>query len=334
MVHAVQKGDMKAPSSKIQQAAKSISKSDAKDFASTRRKGLPERKEAMTSKQALDLMFAYVSQLAAKAAKNEKSASDSPLQKLGPSIKKHGNFFVALNEVYANKSAEYRVEVAKGLLNGLRKRLSKQAAKKQAIEAWHPELHDAPAPDMPGKGMMGQIGDAYKNMVMHPIRQTSSMLGGDFENGHFNPPTPFKSPEDALFYKHPELFHKSHPMWGPPKPPKPHPASAPTGPGGGDVNQQALGALDGLGGLKQSPTAIPQQPGMLDGIKGMISEHPYMAGAAGAGALGLGAYLYSQHQKEKEREDMLRAALASQGGGAGPMPGGGGGRLSRVMEYT
>lgn len=43
MVHAVQKGNMKAPSKEIADAAKSISKDDATDFAKTKRKNLPEK---------------------------------------------------------------------------------------------------------------------------------------------------------------------------------------------------------------------------------------------------------------------------------------------------
>ena len=45
MVHAVQKGEMKAPSKSVSEAASSISSSDAKDFASTKQKGLPEHKK-------------------------------------------------------------------------------------------------------------------------------------------------------------------------------------------------------------------------------------------------------------------------------------------------
>lgn len=41
MVHAVQSGKMKSPSSKVAMAAKSMSKKSAKDFASTKTKGLP-----------------------------------------------------------------------------------------------------------------------------------------------------------------------------------------------------------------------------------------------------------------------------------------------------
>ncbi len=41
MVHATQKGDMEAPSPEVEKAADSMKKSDAKDFASTKHKGLP-----------------------------------------------------------------------------------------------------------------------------------------------------------------------------------------------------------------------------------------------------------------------------------------------------
>jgi hypothetical protein len=45
MVHAVKKGDMPAPSPEVAQAAASMKKVDAKDFASTKHKGLPEKKK-------------------------------------------------------------------------------------------------------------------------------------------------------------------------------------------------------------------------------------------------------------------------------------------------
>jgi hypothetical protein len=49
MVHAVQKGDMEAPSSEVEKAADSMSDADAKDYASTKHKGLPNhvKKENM-----------------------------------------------------------------------------------------------------------------------------------------------------------------------------------------------------------------------------------------------------------------------------------------------
>jgi len=43
MVHAAQKGDMKNPSPEVEKAADSMSDKDAKDFASTKHKGLPNK---------------------------------------------------------------------------------------------------------------------------------------------------------------------------------------------------------------------------------------------------------------------------------------------------
>jgi hypothetical protein len=50
MVHATQKGDMKNPSSEIEKAADSMKKKDAKDFASTSHKGLPDHKKEQINK--------------------------------------------------------------------------------------------------------------------------------------------------------------------------------------------------------------------------------------------------------------------------------------------
>jgi len=47
MVHAVQKGDMEAPSKEVEKAADSMTKKSAKDYASTSHKGLPNKKESM-----------------------------------------------------------------------------------------------------------------------------------------------------------------------------------------------------------------------------------------------------------------------------------------------
>ena len=49
MVHAVQKGDMEAPSKEVEKAADSMSDKDAKDFASTKHTGLPNKKENMNT---------------------------------------------------------------------------------------------------------------------------------------------------------------------------------------------------------------------------------------------------------------------------------------------
>jgi len=45
MVHAVKKGEMKAPSLEVAQAAASMKNKDAKDFASTKHDKLPEKKK-------------------------------------------------------------------------------------------------------------------------------------------------------------------------------------------------------------------------------------------------------------------------------------------------
>jgi len=50
MVHAVQKGDMDAPSPEVAKAADSMSDKDAKDFASTSHKGLPDKKTEQINK--------------------------------------------------------------------------------------------------------------------------------------------------------------------------------------------------------------------------------------------------------------------------------------------
>ena len=44
MVYAAKKGDMPNPSPEVAKAAESMKKKDAKDFASTKHKGLPEKK--------------------------------------------------------------------------------------------------------------------------------------------------------------------------------------------------------------------------------------------------------------------------------------------------
>ena len=45
MVHATQTGEIAAPSPAVAKAAKSMTKKSAKDFASTKEKGLPLRKK-------------------------------------------------------------------------------------------------------------------------------------------------------------------------------------------------------------------------------------------------------------------------------------------------
>jgi hypothetical protein len=56
MVHAVQKGDMEAPSKEVEKAADSMSKKDAKDYASTKHKGLPMHKETISRERLKELV--------------------------------------------------------------------------------------------------------------------------------------------------------------------------------------------------------------------------------------------------------------------------------------
>jgi len=53
MVHAAQKGDMENPSPEVQKAADSMTDKDAKDYASTPHKGLPDKKENMITRNRL-----------------------------------------------------------------------------------------------------------------------------------------------------------------------------------------------------------------------------------------------------------------------------------------
>jgi hypothetical protein len=49
MVHAVQNGDMKSPSKEVEKVADDMKKKDAKDYASTKHTGLPNKKENMNT---------------------------------------------------------------------------------------------------------------------------------------------------------------------------------------------------------------------------------------------------------------------------------------------
>jgi hypothetical protein len=52
MVHAAQKGDLENPSKEVEKAADSMSDKDAKDFASTSHKGLPDKVKEIAIKEA------------------------------------------------------------------------------------------------------------------------------------------------------------------------------------------------------------------------------------------------------------------------------------------
>ena len=79
MVHAVNKGEMEAPSPEVAQAAASMKKTDVKDFASTEHKGLPEKKkveEALRSSLLSDKKFMKKVKEQEKDNKGKKKFSD------------------------------------------------------------------------------------------------------------------------------------------------------------------------------------------------------------------------------------------------------------------
>jgi len=57
MVHAAQKGDMENPSPEVEKAADSMSDKDAKDFASTKHDGLPEKIKEMIRQMVRETMI-------------------------------------------------------------------------------------------------------------------------------------------------------------------------------------------------------------------------------------------------------------------------------------
>jgi hypothetical protein len=86
MVHAAQKGDMETPSSEVQKAADSISDKDAKDFASTSHKGLPDKvKEAiikeLRSVRAIQTDYAKVIDSMEKHLQAYKQSKGTPAEK-------------------------------------------------------------------------------------------------------------------------------------------------------------------------------------------------------------------------------------------------------------
>ena len=86
MVHAAQKGDMENPSPEVQKAADSMSDKDAKDFASTSHKGLPDKvKEAiikeLRSVRAIQTDYAKVIDSMEKHLEAYKQSKGTPAEK-------------------------------------------------------------------------------------------------------------------------------------------------------------------------------------------------------------------------------------------------------------
>lgn len=77
MVHAVQKGKMKSPSKNITDVAASMTKEDSGDFARTKHKGLPERKEAILKLARLQTNFLLLKEAGAGGGNPSGSGSTS-----------------------------------------------------------------------------------------------------------------------------------------------------------------------------------------------------------------------------------------------------------------
>ena len=86
MVHAAQKGDMENPSPEVEKAADSMSDKDAKDFASTSHKGLPDRIKEMVlaelrSVKAIQTDYAKVLDSMEKSLEAYKKSKGTPAEK-------------------------------------------------------------------------------------------------------------------------------------------------------------------------------------------------------------------------------------------------------------
>lgn len=133
MTHLYQTGRLKNPPAKIQQVAQHISPGDAKDFASTKHKGLPEKVEKDVMSKAA-VVYATVNMLldmadslpvhksAAVTAKNAVKAAS--ITKLARTVQRSGNLFAAIDEVYPHKSAADRHRMIAGIVSRLRIKLA------------------------------------------------------------------------------------------------------------------------------------------------------------------------------------------------------------------
>lgn len=63
MVHATQKGDMKSPSPEVTKAADSMSDKDAKDFAATKHKGLPNKIKPESIKKLKEIIKGMIDEM-------------------------------------------------------------------------------------------------------------------------------------------------------------------------------------------------------------------------------------------------------------------------------
>jgi hypothetical protein len=107
MVHAVQKGDMEAPSKEVEKAADSMSDKDAKDFASTKHKGLPNKKENMNTTISRDRLKEIVKEVMTEESEYQ-AFFQKALDKAGKSIPSMSDeekkaFFDKIDSAWAGK---------------------------------------------------------------------------------------------------------------------------------------------------------------------------------------------------------------------------------------
>jgi hypothetical protein len=111
MVHAAQKGDMENPSPEVEKAADSMSDKDAKDFASTSHKGLPDKIKEMVlaelrSVKAIQTDYSNVVDLIQKHLELYKKSKGTPEEK------KHVAHLKSLNDKKKKLAAELNDKVS------------------------------------------------------------------------------------------------------------------------------------------------------------------------------------------------------------------------------
>lgn len=105
MVHAAQKGDLENPSKEVEKAADSMSDKAAKDFASTKHKGLPNhvKKENKMDLEDEDLPSAVVPGVSAEGV--NQNAAIASIEDL-PNNRTHKKFPLPTNEILWNATGK------------------------------------------------------------------------------------------------------------------------------------------------------------------------------------------------------------------------------------
>jgi hypothetical protein len=325
MVHATQKGSMKAPSKQVAQAARTISKSDAGHFAGTKTKGLPAKKAGFVSigtlKRALeeisvrdpDVDGGVDGKVPASASRDTRADAG----KLTPPAKKPA-------DVKTDDSPQSRT-VEKGAAStpwGMR-----------SIPVVPPS--GGYAPEKPEKPAWNSLAELFSHAGVKPRAQTADIPPTDWPGGPADVlERIYKSPEGPLTNesRSPVLdyFLKSKaspPPAGsiaalPPPPPPANPSHSPildymlsqsskaSPPPAGSI--AALPPPSAPASASAEPAAAPtlrdkakgmagKATGALKGLGGKLPSWALPVGAA-AGGVGLGALLMSAMRKRKPKD--------------------------------